>query len=91
VTTTSAGTYTGSLWVRADTAGAVLKLRFREYSGTTLLGAPITQVTLTTSWQLVTVSYTIASPGSTLDFNEYVSSAAPGTCFYADDAGISLG
>jgi PKD repeat protein len=91
VTTTSAGTYTGSLWVRADTAGAALKLRFREYSGTTLLGAPVIQVTLTTSWQKVTVSYTTASPGSTLDFNAYVSSAAPGTCFYADDAAISLG
>jgi PKD repeat protein len=91
VTTTSAGTYTGSLWVRADSAGATLKLRFREYSGNTLLGAPIAQVTLTTSWQLVTVSYTIASPGSTLDFNAYVSSAAPGACFYADDAAISLG
>ena len=55
VLTTSAGTYTGTIWVRADTAGAVLKLRFREYVGSTLVGTATTQVTLTTSWQQVTV------------------------------------
>jgi hypothetical protein len=96
VTTTTSGTYTGSLWVRADTAGKPLKLRFREYtnSGGTLVGTATAQVTLTTSWQQVTVSYTAASPGTTnLDFNAYLSStdAPPGTCFYADDASIVLG
>jgi parallel beta-helix repeat protein len=92
VKSTSAGTYTGSIWVRSDTAGATLKLRFREYSGSTLVGTQTTLATLTTSWQQVIVAYTTQSPGSsTLDFNAYVSSAAPGTCFYADDASISLG
>jgi hypothetical protein len=40
----------------------------------------------------VTVSYTITAPGSTLDFNAYLSSAdaPPGTCFYADDAAVLL-
>jgi hypothetical protein len=93
VTTTSAGTYTGAMWVRADTAGAAVKLRFREYSisGGTLLGTATTQVTLTTLWQQVTVAYTIATPGSsTLDYNAYVSSGAPGVCFYADDTSIFL-
>ena len=38
-----------------------------------------------------TLTYVAASPGSsTLDFNAYVSSAAPGSCFYADDATIFL-
>lgn len=76
--------------MRADTAGATLKLRFREYSGSTLVGTQTTLATLTTSWQQVSVAYTTQSPGSTLDFNAYVSSAAPGTCFYADDASIYL-
>src|SRR5439155_16776917 len=64
---TSAGTYTGSMWVRADTAGKPLKLRFREYaiSSGALLGTTTAQVTLTTSWQQVTVTYTITAPGST--------------------------
>jgi len=89
---TSAGTYVGSMWVRADTAGKPLKLRFREYtiSSGALLGTATAQVTLTTSWQQVTVTYTITSPGSTLDFNAYLSSAdaPPGACFYADDAAV---
>ena len=88
----AAGTYTGSLWARADTAGAILKLRFREYNGNTLVASPTTQATLTTSWQQVTVTHTTVSPGAgdTLDFSAYVSQAAPGTCFYADDVSISI-
>jgi hypothetical protein len=93
---TSAGTYTGTIWARADAAGKLLKLRFREYSTSSgaLLGTATTQVTLTTSWQQVTVSYTVTSPGtSSLDFNAYLSSAdaPPGTCFYTDDASIVVG
>jgi hypothetical protein len=91
---TPAGTFTGSLWVRGDRAGAPLKLRFREYSTTgALLGTTTSQVTLTTGWQQVTVSYTVTSPGSSLDFNAYLSSAdaPPGNCFYADDAGVFTG
>lgn len=92
VSTTVAGTYTGSMWVRADTAGATLRLRFREYVGGTLVGsAVISQVQLTTSWQQVTVAKVPQSPGSsTLDFTAYVSSAPPGTCFFADDASITV-
>ena len=90
VLSTSAGTYTGSIWVRADTAGAVFKLRFREYVGSNLVGTATTQVTLTTSWQNVTVADTTVSPGSsTLDFNAYVSSLGPSASFYADDVWIS--
>jgi hypothetical protein len=93
VAVTSSGSYTGSIWVRVDSAGAgaVLNLRFREYSGTTLVGTRSTQVTLTTSWQLVTVTYTPVSPNSSnLDFNAYLTaaSAPQGSYFYADDAVI---
>ena len=93
--TTVAGTYTASLWVRADRSGAPLKLRFREYTAdnVTLLGTATAQVTLAGSWQQVSVSYTVTSPGSTLDLNAYLSSAdaPPGNCFYADDAEIYKG
>ena len=91
VGTTSAGTYTGTLWVRGDTAGAILKLKIQEYSGSTLLGSASSQITLSTSWQQVTVVYAIKGPGSTLDFQAYVSNPAPGAVFYADDASIILG
>jgi PKD repeat protein len=91
VKVSSAGTYTGTTWVRADSVGAVLKLRFREYSGSTQVGSATTQVTLTTSWQLVSVTYSVPSAGTSLDFNAYISSAPSGTCFYADDAVIQIG
>jgi hypothetical protein len=88
---TSAATYNGSIWVRADTAGQVLKLRFREYSTSgALLGTATNQATLTTAWQQVKVTYGVTAAGSTLDFNAYVSSAVPGTCLYADDAAVLL-
>jgi parallel beta-helix repeat protein len=86
---TTAGTYSGTIWVRAETAGATLKLRFREWSGSTLVGTQTTLATLTTSWQEVSVVYAAQLSDSSLDFNAYVSSAAPGTCFYADDVTIS--
>jgi hypothetical protein len=93
VATTSPGLYTGSIWVRADAGGKPLKLRFREYVGSTLVGTTTSQVTLTTSWQQVTVTYQVTSAGSTLDFNAYLASAdaPPGACFYADDVAITVG
>jgi PKD repeat protein len=91
VATTSASTYAGSLWVRADAAGTALKLRFREYNGSTLIGSKIISITLSTTWQQVSVSYAAQVVGSTLDLNAYVVSAPPGVCFYADDASITIG
>jgi hypothetical protein len=88
---TVAGTYTASLWVRADTAGGIFKLKLQEYTGSTLRGSNVAQVTLTTSWQKVTVTYTVTSPGSTLDFQSYLTSPPPGVDFYADDASLTLG
>jgi hypothetical protein len=89
---TKAGTYTASLWVRADTAGQTLKLKLREYQGSTLVGQPLTSITLSTTWQLVTVTYVPVAPGaSTLDFTAYVSNAPVGATFYVDDASITLG
>jgi parallel beta-helix repeat protein len=92
VKTTAGGTYTASMWVRADSPGSVLKLRFREYTGSTLVGTATSQLTLSSTWQQVTLAYTPGAPGSsTLDLNAYVSAAAPGTCFYADDVSVTLG
>ena len=91
MTATTAGTYTATLWVKSDTAGAILKLKFQEYTGSTLVASASSQITLSTAWQQVTLSYAIRSPGSTLDFQAYVQNPAPGTAFYADDASIVVG
>jgi PKD repeat protein len=90
VTTTQAGTYTASIWVRDDTPFGQFKLMLKETGGS-LNGSQTTTVTLTTNWQLVTVSYTVKSPGtSTLDLQAFVprTFAPTGTCFYADDVSI---
>jgi PKD repeat protein len=89
---TQAGTYDVSLWVRAPTAGAILKLRIVEYNGTTNVGQASASITLTTSWQKIGLTYTPTKPGlSNLDYNAYITGALAGvTCFYADDAAIFL-
>jgi uncharacterized repeat protein (TIGR01451 family) len=90
-TTTVAAHYAARLWVRGQTAGAVLELRLREYSGSTLVGGASTNVTLRTDWQQVAVDYTPVAPGaSTLDLTATVYNAAPATCFLADDAAITV-
>ena len=79
------------MWVRADSPGATLTIRLREYKSSTLVGLKTASITLTTSWQMVSVSYVPGMPGtSTLDFLGLVSNAAVGTCFYADDISIVL-
>ncbi|HEX6579565.1 MAG TPA: PKD domain-containing protein [Actinomycetota bacterium] len=90
VTTTTAGTYTSSIWVRGDAAGALIKINIREMNGSTVVKSRVGNFTLTTAWQQITVSHSILSPGSTLDLQVFLpkAQAPPGTCFYADDASI---
>jgi hypothetical protein len=91
VHTTTAGTYTATLWVRADSPGATLTLPLREWAGSTAVGQAKTLLTLTSQWQPVIVQYIAVDPGaSTLDINAYAMRAAPGTCFYADDASVAV-
>ena len=89
--TTAGGTYTATVWVRADRPGETLKLRVREWSGSIAVGSAKSEVALTTSWQPVTVQYSAASAGSsTLDLSAYVTGGPPGQCFEADDASIAV-
>jgi PKD repeat protein len=90
VSRTVASKYTASVWVKGATAGATIKAKLTEFNGTTNVGSASATATLTTSWQKLSVDYTPAVPGSTLDFNTFVSSAVPGTCFFADDVAIWL-
>ena len=87
VATTAAGTVTGSVWVRATTARTI-KIKLTEYSSGTNIGSASAQLTLGTSWQLLTVSYAVTSPGSMIDLNIYTNSTPTGQCFQADDASL---
>jgi PKD repeat protein len=90
---TSAGTYTATLWVRGAAAGATMNLRLQEMNGTTIVSSATSTLTLSTSWQQITVSRSILQPGVTpLNFNAYVITIpAAATAFYADDATLTLG
>lgn len=89
VATTSAGTYTASMWIRADSPGATLTIRIREYAGGTLAGKQTAQIQLAADWQVVSVSHPVQAPGSTLDLQAWIGGAPVGTCFYADDVSIT--
>jgi parallel beta-helix repeat protein len=90
IRTTQARTYTAAAWVRANTAGATAKLTLSEYSGSTKVGSSAAAVTLSTSWQLISISYTTVAPGSTLDLNIHTTPPPPGQCFQADDISATL-
>ena len=85
-----ATTYTASVWARADASGQTLRLRIREFSNLVNVGFATATMPLSTTWQLLTVTYTPTAPGaSTIDVVTYVTSAHPGNCFYADDISLT--
>lgn len=92
VTSTTAGTYTATAWVKSDAAGSgtTVRLRFREYdSAGTNLGTKESTIVLSTSYQKVTLDYTPTAAGSTLDFNVLRSSTPAGAlCYDVDDISI---
>lgn len=92
VTSTTAGTYTATAWVKSDAAGngSTVRLRFREYnSAGTNLGSKESTIVLSTSYQKVTLDYTPTAAGSTLDFNVLRSSTPAGAlCYNVDDVSI---
>ena len=85
------GTYSTSAWVRADRAGQQVRLRVREYNGTTLVATGTSTVTSTGDWQQVQLSYPVASPGSTLDLNVYETSQPVGATLQVDDVTAGTG
>jgi hypothetical protein len=92
VGTTAAGSYTATLWVRGTTAGATLALTLTELNrSNAVVGTATASIKLTTAWQLVTVTYTVKSPGaSSLDYSANVAGVpARTTAFLADDATLA--
>jgi hypothetical protein len=58
--------------------------------GSTVTLTKTKSLTLSTAWQQVATTLVPTQPGSsTLDYAAYVSKAAVGPCFYADDASIT--
>jgi hypothetical protein len=90
VGSTVSGAYAAEFWVRSDGSSITLKMNLGEYQGSTLLGSQQATIKLSTSWQRIAVSYRPVAPGSTLSEQVSVSKASAGTCFYVDDANITV-
>ncbi len=95
VTSTAAATYTATAWVKAANASSVgkpiqIKLRERTPSGTTVADVGSPNLTLTTSWQQITVQRTTAA-GNRLGVRLSHTSAVAGDAFHADAITLSTG
>jgi hypothetical protein len=91
VTTTSAAgaVYRFAAWIRSASATGRGQVRVREYTGSTMNGMSYSPVvTLSPSWQLVTVDYAAAAGGSTLDFQILDGPVLAGEVFQADNVSI---
>jgi PKD domain/Carbohydrate binding domain len=93
VATHGPGRYTASIWVRADTPGAQLKLQLAENDNAwgQFRGEALSFPKLTTSWQEVTVRYqgaVLPAGGSTLVLRASIYTPRAGTCLYVDDAAL---
>ena len=70
-----------------------MTLRLQEMQNSTVVGTAVATVALSSTWQLVTVTYVVKQPGQTaLNYNAFVANVAgSGVAFYADDASLTLG
>jgi parallel beta-helix repeat protein len=89
VARTVAATYTTTAWIRSDTANLQVKLRLREYAGSTLVGTALYTVTTTGDWQQLSIPYSVLSPGSNLDLNVFEVNQPIGTHLLVDDVSLS--
>jgi K319-like protein len=84
VTNAAGGSYRASLWANNATGGK-LNFRIREYNASgALVDTSTAQLTLTGTWQQVTVTNTAAAAAS-LDVQAWTANTPPGICFYVDD------
>ncbi len=95
VTSTAAATYTATAWVKAATASSIgkpiqIKLRERTPAGATVADVGSVSVSLTTSWQQLTVQRTTAA-GNRLGVRLSHTSAVSGNAIYADAFTLSTG
>ena len=87
-----AGTYTATVWVNTAATGGQIKLRIREYNGANPVGTGTATLNgPTAEWQQMTLSYTVLSPGSTLDLNVYETTQPAGSDLLIDDVTLKSG
>ncbi len=91
VTHSVTGTYTATAWINTAAVGGQIKLRIREYNGSTLVGTGTATLNPSGAWQQVQLTYTVLSPGSTLDLNVYETTQPAGSDLLIDDVTLQSG
>jgi hypothetical protein len=84
----SGSVYGARAWVRSSTGTPSVRAVLRE-SGGGALRTNGTAVTVSSTWQLITVKHTVSSGVSSLGVFYEVESGGSGTCFLIDDASLA--
>lgn len=91
VTSVTAGQrYRYTAWVKLGTGAGQARLRIREYTtgGTNQATVLSSLVTLTASWQMLTLEHVVQRSGTYLDFQVLDVPAAANAAFLIDDIGV---
>ena len=84
-------TYTASTWLRLTKTGTKVGIRLMEYKNSSLYGQRQTQIDLSdTAWHSVSVTYTAATDGASLDLNVLGWALPSGVALDVDDVNLVL-
>ncbi len=84
--------YRLSAWIRSSIHRGTAKLKVKEFLGSTQQGSTVYSptITLSATWQLMTLDYVTVRSGSTLDFEVAGYPIVTGEIFQLDDVSISI-
>jgi beta-glucanase (GH16 family) len=83
--------YTATAWIRPSAARQSVAIRLMEYAGSSYKGQALGKAYLTsTAWKKLTVTYTAATDGATLDLNIVNWQLKPKAYFDVDDVSLPL-
>ena len=93
VPSAEAGTYSSSIWVEGPHGAVIFSMKEHNPGHTAVVGEAKARLILSGigTWQRVSLTYTVMTPGDTLGISVVEGSAPPGECFLADDAFVKFG
>lgn len=85
-------TYRFAAWVRSTTGAGKVRMRVQEFVGAVQKGitAESSDLTLTSQWRRLALSYTATTAGARLDMKIVDAPVAPGESFLVDDVEVLL-
>jgi hypothetical protein len=91
VPSASAGTYVSDIWLEGPPGSVIFSMKEHNPGHTVVVGEAKQRLSLTGTWQKVSLSYTVITPGDSLGITVSEGGAEPGECFLADDAYVASG